>query len=84
VHRAGTSKPFNFLQGYFYLPENMALALLDDLKNAKQLDLVTQASHLYKLHCLKTKLKNRLTRDLAHDIETSMPLGISNKDGRIF
>jgi hypothetical protein len=33
---------------------------------------------------LKTKLKDCLTPDLAHDIETSMPLGLSNKDGSIF
>jgi hypothetical protein len=44
----GTSKPFNFLEGYFDLPENMTCAL--DLKNAKQLYLVTPASQLYKLH----------------------------------
>jgi hypothetical protein len=79
----GTSKPFNLLEGYFDLPENMTCALLDDLINAKQMDLVTPGSQLYKLHCLKTKLKNCLTPDLAHDIETSMPLGLSNKDGCI-
>jgi hypothetical protein len=33
---------------------------------------------------LKTKLKNCLTLDLAHDIEASMPIGLSNKYGRIF
>jgi hypothetical protein len=80
----GTSKSFNFLEGYFDLPENMTCALLDDLEKAKQLDLVTPASQLYKLHCLKTKLKNCLTPDLAHYIEIPMPLGFSNKDGRIF
>jgi hypothetical protein len=62
----------------------MTCTLLDDLINAKQMDLVTPGSQLYKLHCLKTKVKNCLTLDLAHDIETSMPLGLSNKDGRIF
>jgi hypothetical protein len=62
----------------------MTFTLLDDLENAKQVDLVTPASQLYKLHCLKTKLKNCLTPDLAYDIKTSMPLGLSNKDGRIF
>jgi hypothetical protein len=80
----GTSKPFIFLKGYFDLPENMTLALLDDLKSAKKLDLVTPASQLYKLHCLKTKLKNCVTPNLAHDIEISIPLGLSNKEGHIF
>jgi hypothetical protein len=80
----GTSKPFNFLEGYFDLPENMTGALMDDLENAKIVDLVTPASQLYKLHCLKTKLKNCLTLYLAHDIEASMPLGLRNKVGRIF
>jgi hypothetical protein len=69
----GTSKPLNFLEGYFDLPENMAGTLMDDLENAKIVDLVTPASQLYKLHCLKTKLKNFLTPDLAHYIEASMP-----------
>jgi hypothetical protein len=61
----GTSKPFNFLEGYFDLPENMTCTLLDNLENAKQVDLVTPSLQLYKLHCLKTKLKNCLTTDLA-------------------
>jgi hypothetical protein len=39
---------------------------------------------MYKLHCLKTKLKNCLTTDLTLDIETSMPPGLPNKDGRLF
>jgi hypothetical protein len=43
----GTSKPFNFLEGYFDLPKNMTLALLDDLKDAQKLYLVTPASQLY-------------------------------------
>jgi hypothetical protein len=62
----------------------MTCTLLYDLENTKPVDLVTPASQLYKLHCLKTKLKNCLTPDLAHDIETLMPLGLSNKYGRIF
>jgi hypothetical protein len=33
---------------------------------------------------LKTKLKNCLTPDLAHDIDESMPPGICHKDGRIY
>jgi hypothetical protein len=41
-------------------------------------------SKMYKLHCLKTKLKNCLTPDLALDIETSMPPGLPNKDGHLF
>jgi hypothetical protein len=80
----GTSKEFNLLKGYFDLPENMTGTLMDDLAKAKKIDLVTPASQLYKRHCLKTKLKNCLTPDLAHYIEASMPLGLSNKDGRIF
>jgi hypothetical protein len=32
----GISKPFNFLEGYFDLPENMTCALLDDLINANK------------------------------------------------
>jgi hypothetical protein len=31
----GTSKLFNFLEGYFDLPENMTCTLLDDLENKK-------------------------------------------------
>jgi hypothetical protein len=58
--------------------------LQDDLQNAKQIDLVIPGSQLYKLHCLRTKLKNCLTLHLARDIKTSMPTGLSNKDGRIF
>jgi hypothetical protein len=65
-----TDKPFNFLEGYFNIPE--------------QVDLVKPVSQLYRLRSLKTKLKNRLTPDLARDIKTSMPTGISNKDGRKF
>jgi hypothetical protein len=76
-----TSKLFNFLKGS---PENMTGALMDDLENEKIVDLVTPASQLYNLHCLKTKLKNCLTPYLAHDIEASMPLGLSNKYVRIF
>jgi hypothetical protein len=45
---------------------------------------LTPASQLYKLRCLKTKLKNCLPTDLAHDIEASMPIRLSNNDGHIF
>jgi hypothetical protein len=75
------SEPFNFLERYFDLPDDMANTLMNDLADAKQIDLVQPASQLFKLHCLKTKLKNRLTTGLAHDIDASMPPGLSHKDG---
>jgi hypothetical protein len=78
------TKPFIFLEGYFNIPETMIGALWDDLQQARQIDLVRPASQLYKLHCLKTKLKNGLTPDLSRDIKISMPTYLSNKDGRIF
>jgi hypothetical protein len=79
-----TSEPFNFLEIYFDLHDNMTGTLMNDLADAKIVDLILPASQLYKLHCLKTKFKNCLTADLAHDIEASMPIGLSNKDGRIY
>jgi hypothetical protein len=57
---------------------------MNELADAKQIDLIQPASQLFKLHCLKTKLKNCLTTDLAHDIDASIPTGLSHKDGRIF
>jgi hypothetical protein len=78
------SEPFNFLERYFDLPDNMTSTLMNNLADAKIIDLVAPASQLYKLHCLKTKLKNFLTTDMAHDIEASMPTGLINKYGRIF
>jgi hypothetical protein len=57
---------------------------MNELADAKITDLVQPASQLYKLHCLKTKLKNCLKTDLTHDIDASMPIGLSNKDGRLF
>jgi hypothetical protein len=57
---------------------------MNDLADAIQIDLVQPASQLFKLHCLKTKLKNCLTTDLAHDIDASMPPGLSHKDGRVY
>jgi hypothetical protein len=57
---------------------------MSDLADAKIIDLISPASQLYKLYCLKTKLKNCLTTDLACDIEASMPIGLSSKYGRIF
>jgi hypothetical protein len=62
----------------------MTTTLMNDLAKAKQIDLVQPSSQLFKLHCLKTKLKNCLTPDLAHDIDASMPPGLSHKDGRIY
>jgi hypothetical protein len=78
------SESFNFLERYFDLPDDMTNTLMSDLADAKQIDLVQPASQLFKLHCLKTKLKNCLTTDLAHDIDASMPPGLSHKDGRIY
>jgi hypothetical protein len=78
------STPFNFLERYFDLPENMMNTLMNELADGKQIDLVQPASQFFKLHCLKTKLKNCLTTDLAHGIDASMPTGLSNKDGRLF
>jgi hypothetical protein len=62
----------------------MTNTLMNELADAKIIDLVSPASQLYKLHFLKTKLKNCLITDLAHDIDASMPIVLSNKDGRIF
>jgi hypothetical protein len=78
------SKTFNFLERYFDLPENMTNTLMNNLADAKIIDLVSPSSQLYKLHCLKTKLKNCLTTDLAHDIEASMTTGLIKKYGGIF
>jgi hypothetical protein len=78
------SEPFNFLERYFDLPDNMTNTLMNDLADAKITDLITPASQIHKLHCLKAKLKNCLTKDLTHDIEASMPTGLSNKYGRLF
>jgi hypothetical protein len=78
------SEPFNFLERYFDLPDNMTNTLMDEITDAKQIDLVQPASQLFKLHCLKTKLINCLTTNLAHDINASVPTGLSHKDGRLF
>jgi hypothetical protein len=79
----GNSKPFNFLERYCDLPENMKNTLMNELADANIIDLVSPASQLYKLHCLKTKLKNCLTTNLAHDIEASMLTGLSSKYGQL-
>jgi hypothetical protein len=62
----------------------MTNTLMNKLADAKIIDIVSPASQLYKLHCLKTKLKNCLTTDLAHDIDAYVPIGLSYKDGRLF
>jgi hypothetical protein len=62
----------------------MTNTLMNKLADAKQIDLVQPASQLFKLHCLKNKPKNCLTTDLAHDIDASVPTGLSHKDGRLF
>jgi hypothetical protein len=73
-----------FLERYFNLPEEISQKLQLDLANNKMSDIMQVNSKLYKLNCLKTKLKNCLTPDLALDIDTSMPPGLPNKDGRLF
>jgi hypothetical protein len=78
------SEPFNFLEIYVDLRDNMTNTLMNELADATHTDLVQPASQLFKLHCLKTKLKNCLTTDLAHDIDASMSTGLRNKDGRLF
>jgi hypothetical protein len=76
-----SAEPFNFLERYFDLPDDMTTTLMNDLADATQIDLVQPSSQLFKLHCLKTKLKNCLTTDLTHNIDASMPPGLSHKDG---
>jgi hypothetical protein len=78
------SKPFNFLERYFDLPDNMTNTLMNELADAQIIDRISPASQLYKLKCLKTKLKNCLTTDLAHDIDAYLPIGLSNKYERLF
>jgi hypothetical protein len=62
----------------------MTTTLMNDLAETKHIDLVQPSSQLFKLHCLKTKLKNCLNPNLTHDIDASMPPGLSHKDGRIY
>jgi hypothetical protein len=78
------SELFNFLERYFDLPDDMTTTVMKDLADAKRIDLIQPSSQLFKLHCLKTKLKNCLTPNLAHDIDASMPPGLSHKDGQIY
>jgi hypothetical protein len=74
------SEPFNFLKRYFDLLDDMTNTLMNELANAKKIDLVQPASQLFKLHCLKKTLKNCLTTDLTHDIDAFMPTGLNHKD----
>jgi hypothetical protein len=83
-HLNENSEPFNFLKRYFDLPDDMTNTLMNDLADAKQIDLVQPASQLLKVHCLKTKLKNSLTTYVTHDTDASMPPGLSHKDGQIY
>jgi hypothetical protein len=48
------SEPFNFLERYFDIPDDMINTLMNELA-AKQIDLVQPACQLFKQHCLKTK-----------------------------
>jgi hypothetical protein len=73
------SEQFNFLERYFDLPDDMKNTLVNELADTKQIDLVQPTSQLFKLHCLKKKLKNCLTTDLTHDIDASMSTGLSHK-----
>jgi hypothetical protein len=75
-HPNENSEPFNFLERYFDLPDDMINTLMNDLADSKQIDLIQPSSQLFKLQCLKTKLKNCLTTDLGHDIDASMPPGL--------
>jgi hypothetical protein len=77
-------EPLNLLERYFDIPEDISQKLQLDLTNDKMADLMQVHSKLYKLHCLKTKLKKCLTPDLALDIDTSMPPGLPNRYGRLF
>jgi hypothetical protein len=72
------SEPFNFLKRYFYISDDMTNTLMNELADAKQIDLAQSASQRFKIHCLKTKLKNCLTADLTHNIDASMPTGLSH------
>jgi hypothetical protein len=57
------SEPFKFLERYFDLKDDMTTKLMNDLKETKRIDLVQPSSQLFKLHWLKTKLKNCITPD---------------------
>jgi hypothetical protein len=78
------SEPFNFLETYFDLPDDMTNTLMNEIADAKHIYLVQPASQLFKMRCLKTKPKKYLTTDLTQDINASIPTGLSHKDGRLF
>jgi hypothetical protein len=44
------SEPFNFLERYFDLPDNMTGTLMNDLADAKIVNPISPASQLCKLH----------------------------------
>jgi hypothetical protein len=52
-----TSEPINFLESHFDLPDNTTGKLMNELADAKIIDLISPASQLYKMHCLKKKTK---------------------------
>jgi hypothetical protein len=61
----------------------MTGTLMNEVANATIIDIISPALQQYKLHCLKKKLKNCPPTDLAHDSESSMPIGLIIKDGCI-
>jgi hypothetical protein len=44
-------EPFNFLERYFDLPDNMTNTLMNELADPKIIDIVSPVSQLYKLYC---------------------------------
>jgi hypothetical protein len=50
------SEPYNFIERYFDLPDDMTHKLMKDLADTTQIDLVQPSSQLLKLHYLKTKI----------------------------
>jgi hypothetical protein len=74
----------NLLETYFDIPPDMINGLQDDLKDTKEGDLSSMDTKLYKLKALKTKLCNCLPPSFGNHIEESMPMDISNNDGRIY
>jgi hypothetical protein len=56
-HPNETSEPFNSLERYFDLPDDMTTTLMNDRAEAKQIDLVQPSSQLFKLHCFKKNIK---------------------------
>jgi hypothetical protein len=79
----GQGPVINLLKTYFDIPSNMIAELQDDLKNTKEEDLNNLDMKLYTLKALKAKLRNCLTHSVGDHIEESMPMDISNNNGRI-